>query len=83
MGNIRSDFLVADPGVLFGLARFLDFGSTFDDYNRSASVGEADTKALLCDWHIVGQDLWSSILEEIQKKKGQESKTVQNGKAKR
>jgi hypothetical protein len=81
--NLRSDFLVAAPGALFGLARLLDFGATFDAYNGSTSVAEADIKALLCDWHIVGQDLWSSILKEISEKKGQEPKTVQHGKAQR
>jgi hypothetical protein len=80
MENIRSDFLVATPGTLFGLARFLDFGATFDAYNRSSSEAEADIKALLCDWHMVGQDLWSSIVKEISER--QKPNATQNGQEK-
>lgn len=81
MDDVRSDFLIAIPNVLFGLARLLDFGGSFDAYNISASVAEADTKALLCDWYIVGQDLRSNILKETSQDKGQQLiKAVHHGK---
>ena len=68
---MQSDFLVATPGPLFGLARFFDFGATFDAYNGSPSVAEADVKALLSDWYIVAQDLWLSVQKETSEKEGQ------------
>ncbi|MGD0102173.1 MAG: hypothetical protein ABSC60_17690 [Acidobacteriota bacterium] len=71
MENIQSDFLVATPGPLFGLARFFDFGATFDRYNHSSSIAEADVKALLSDWYIVAQDLWSSIQKQTSEGEGQ------------
>lgn len=61
MSDVQTDFLFARPSILFGLARFLDFGGRFDAYNGSRSEAEADAKALLCDWYIVGQDLKVAI----------------------
>jgi len=56
-GLIESDFLVAQPGFLYGLARFFDFAGVFDSYNDSRNVVEADARALFADWHITGADL--------------------------
>ena len=53
----RSDFLFAQPSVLYGLARLFDLGGTFDVYNESPTPGAADAWALLNDWCHVGQDL--------------------------
>ena len=61
MDDLRSDFLFAVSSPLYGIARFFDFAGSFDSYNRSRSEEEADTKALLCDWYIVGQDLKSAM----------------------
>ena len=57
MGNVRTDFLFATPNALSGVARLVDLYGLFDDYNRSPKVEEADLKALLSDWYIVGARL--------------------------
>lgn len=59
---LKSDFLFAQPSILFGLARFFDFAGAFDRYNNSRNESEADGKATLADWHITGIDL-SLVLE--------------------
>ena len=63
MGNVRTDFLFATPNALSGVARLVDLYGLFDDYNRSRKVEDADPKALLSDWYIVGQDLECAIKE--------------------
>ena len=67
MGDIQTDFLFAKPSALSGVARLIDLSGLFDDYNRSQHPGEADIKALLSDWYIVGQDLKYAIKEEAKK----------------
>jgi hypothetical protein len=57
MGGLTSDFLFAEPDELSGVARLWDFSGTFDAYNVSRSTEEADIKAVLADWHMVGKDL--------------------------
>lgn len=57
MGGLTSDFLFAEPDELSGVARLWDFSGTFDAYNISRSTEEADAKAVLADWHMVGKDL--------------------------
>ena len=54
-------FLVAKPSFLTGLARALDIGCKLPSYNLSDSSAEADFRALLNDWKIVGMDLCSAI----------------------
>ena len=65
MGNIQTDFLFAQPSALSGVARLLDLSGLFDAYNNSREPREADIKALLSDWYIVGQDLRFAIKEEM------------------
>ena len=67
MGNIQTDFLFAEPSALSGAARLVDLSGLFDDYNRSRNPSEADIKALLSDWYIVGQDIRYAIKEEARK----------------
>jgi hypothetical protein len=55
--DIKTDFLFAQPGFLFGLARLFDFSGAFDQYNVSRTEGEADARATLADWHLTGADL--------------------------
>ena len=57
MDGPQTDFLFAEPSELFGVARLWDFSGRFDAYNYSGSTEEADVKATLCDWAIVGNDL--------------------------
>lgn len=55
--DIKSDFLFAQPGFLFGLARLFDFSGAFDQYNISRTETEADVRATFADWHLTGADL--------------------------
>lgn len=56
-----SNFLFAMPSVLSGVARSLDLGATFDEYNSSQTEQEADRKALCADWYAVGDALSEAI----------------------
>jgi hypothetical protein len=58
---MQTDFLVARPSFLSGIARALDIGATLPSYNISRTPCEADIKALKSDWQNVGQDLSRSI----------------------
>jgi len=61
--SVASDFLAARPSGLFGVARFLDFGGTFDEYNVSENETEADAKAVYADWAAVGDTIRSSMAQ--------------------
>jgi hypothetical protein len=58
---LQSDFLVARPSFASGVARLVDFGCSFDEYNRSAGPVQADRKAMQSDWLNVGYDLLDSM----------------------
>ena len=60
---VASDFLFARPSSLSGVARILDFGGTFDQYNVSANDDEADAKAMYADFAAVGDAIRSSMAE--------------------
>ena len=65
-----SHYLFARPSFFEGLSRTLDVGGNFDSYNESRIPEEADLRATVNDWKMVGQDLSSAIKtygEEIQK----------------
>jgi len=57
----RSGFLYAHPRGIFGIARFLDLGSSFDAYNESSCEADADAKAIWADWSAVGDDIKHAI----------------------
>jgi len=61
--DLRTDFLVAMPSVLFGVARLVDLGTTLDGYNVSQTPEDADTIAIASDWRIVGKDLRDAIMK--------------------
>lgn len=61
--RVKSDFLFAEPSVLSGVARLLDLYCLFDSYNASLSGREADYKAMLADWCVVGQDIEDAMLQ--------------------
>jgi hypothetical protein len=52
-----TDYLYACPRRLFGVARLVDLGATFDEYNESSSEPEADARAAFSDWLAVGNDI--------------------------
>ncbi|MBI1739602.1 MAG: hypothetical protein HYR57_01780 [Candidatus Koribacter versatilis] len=57
MNKARSGFLFAMPSFVSGAARLLDLYCLYDSYNSSSTEREADYKAMLSDWRIVGQDI--------------------------
>lgn len=61
MNNARSDFLFAAPSFLSGAARLFDLAGTYDAYNTSSSELEADRRALLADWRVVGRDIFEAM----------------------
>jgi len=63
MSRVVAGFLFATPSFTSGVARLLDFGGTFDAYNRSRNDNEADFRATLCDWAIVGNDLSDAVVQ--------------------
>jgi hypothetical protein len=65
MKNARDDFLFARPSAASGLARFFDFGGTFDAYNVSADETEADCKAIYTDWISVGDSVRSALIKAL------------------
>jgi hypothetical protein len=52
-----TDFLFARPSFIEGIARLVDIGHTFDEYNQSVNGEKADLKAIRMDWLAVGADL--------------------------
>lgn len=62
--TVKTDFLFAQPSLASGAARLLDLWGQFDDYNRSESPEEADSKAIASDWLIVGQEIASAMDEQ-------------------
>jgi hypothetical protein len=55
------DFLFSAPSFVSGAARLLDLGGLYDSYNTSSTEGEANYRALLSDWCVVGQNIADAI----------------------
>ena len=66
--RIPSDFLIAQPSFVSGVARLIDFSCSFDSYNKSASPAEADFRASLSDWISVGFDILD-VTENVERGK--------------
>ena len=71
MGN--SDFLVAQPSFLTGMARSIDLFGQLTDYNYSETQEKADIQALMHDAQAIRQDLVVAM------KKLEKSIKTQNG----
>ncbi len=56
-----SNYLFARPSFLEGFSRTLDVAGNFDSYNESSTSEEADVRAAVNDWRMVGQDLSSAM----------------------
>ena len=56
--SLASTYLFSPPSVLSGVARILDLGGTFDEYNDSTTTEESDILAVLADWVAVGMGDW-------------------------
>ena len=57
----ESDFLFARPSFVGGMASVLDLGATLKVYNDSPSANIADTRAIMSDWIVTGNDIRSAI----------------------
>jgi len=71
MGN--SDFLVAQPSFLTGMARSIDLFGQLTDYNYSKTPQKADIRALMKDAHAIRKDMSAAM------RKLEESIKVRNG----
>lgn len=61
MTQFRSSYLFQRPSFLDGMARVLDIGGVYNDYNYSLTPEEADTQAMAVDWLCVGDDIVAAI----------------------
>ncbi|HTW62871.1 MAG TPA: hypothetical protein VMD55_13775 [Terracidiphilus sp.] len=59
--KVKSDFLFAQPSLASGAARAFDLWGRLDEYNRSNTPFEADSKAIAADWFVIGQDIYDAI----------------------
>ena len=68
-------FLMAEPRFWFGPARVLDLFGQFDQYNLSPTPAEADARALMSDWMIIGDHLVNAM-EEVRVEAESDCETV-------
>ena len=54
-------YLYSQPEFWSGFARLLDFGNTYDQYNRAPVPKQADALGLLWDWATVSDDLRNGV----------------------
>ena len=67
-----SDYLFAQPSYLSGVARLLDLGGIYDDYNTSASPLIAEETAMMADALATARDIFSArqaMEVEVRKRK--------------
>lgn len=57
----NTGMLFAEPSLLEGLGRAVDFGGFLNEYNSSPSGEMADFLALRGDWLTVGDDLYRAV----------------------
>jgi len=53
----RTDFLFATPNFLMGAGSIFNIAGNYYEFNSSSTGELADSKALECDWLMVGQDM--------------------------
>ncbi|GAG14513.1 unnamed protein product [marine sediment metagenome] len=63
---VNSDFLVAQPSFLTGMARSIDLFGQLTDYNYSETQEKADIRVLMQDAHAIRKDIVAAMrkLEE-------------------
>ncbi len=59
--GVRTDYLVACPSFLEGMARLADLGGTLNEYNYSSDGEAADSIAIWSDWAMTGQDIYEAM----------------------
>jgi len=63
----RTDYLLPKYSFLRGAGSVLNVAGNYFVFNYSSSGEEADVKALLSDWGVIGQDIIEST-ENLEKK---------------
>jgi hypothetical protein len=66
----ESTFVFATPSPAEGVARIMDLGGVFDDYNRVGTPEECDAFMLYLDWLAIGEDLKAAIRQALTEKVG-------------
>lgn len=59
----RTDFLFPTPSFLTGAGSVLNIAGNYFDFNYSSTDKEADNKAIVSDWSVIGEDI---LLAETQ-----------------
>jgi len=57
----QTDFLIVKPSFMNGAARVFDLGCGLPSYNQSETGEEADYRAILSDWLVIGKDIKAAI----------------------
>lgn len=61
--RVYTDFLVPTMSFLTGMGSIFNLRGHYYEYNTSENSKEADERAIIKDWEIVGQD-FQDVLEE-------------------
>ncbi len=56
-----TDFLFARPSFIEGVGSTIDLFGTLQEYNKSITPEEADSRAIWHDFKAVGNDIWNAI----------------------
>lgn len=59
-GFFRTDFLFPRNSFFIGLGSIMGIAGNYFEFNSSNSEIEADRKAMLSDWGVVGKDMESA-----------------------
>lgn len=80
--KFKTDFLFPAPTFLTGIGSVLNLAGNYFKFNYSVGDKEADWKALLSDWGVVGEDILSANLfvEENMKIENSEKNGRRNSK---
>lgn len=57
MNHLQTDFLLPRMSWITGAGSVINLAGTYYSYNLSDSEAEADGRAVLSDWSMVGEDL--------------------------
>lgn len=71
--KFRTDFLYSSPDFLTGVGSVMNIQGNYFEFNTSKSGEEADFRALLSDWGVVGNDISEaakSLSDELSKRSG-------------
>ena len=71
--KFRTDFLYSSPDFLTGVGSLMNIQGNYFEFNASKSGEDADFKALISDWGVVGNDISEaakSLSDDLSKKRG-------------